>query len=577
LPGTYGVTYGSTYDNPGSGDEYDDVYSDLYGGGGGAWSFDSVISHLPVPLAVTLETARATRRITKLCGGVQFRTVVPGGFASATVQLQHPLILQPDEIAHFADLTVSDTRSGEVIWQGRVEDLNRVASGDGQIWELSAIGPSSHAQDRTAQYILVDTREDQWTPSPANAKNAEVGTDSDANGTPVIKLGAPEGAVVTNAFNAEMYYDGLYIAGQVLGRTRFGWDGGRIDGDFLVRLITNTDLVGGTVVESVGLTTTGTVWQDVTVTDIPAGQNVVYFRLDCATGKTVLPDTWVIAVPTVRARLKNKAGTDITTGYTLDTVYPYEVVEDLLGRLLPLYDGTNAAVTQTFTAIDQLAYSDGATPAQVLEDLMTFEPGMYWAAWEKTAVNKDRFEWRPWPLSPRYEATILDGFESPSSAAELYNSVTVRYVANQTRRRQVKRTQVVDVLTAAGITREGFIDLGDEVASSANAIAAGDAFLEEHKNPINAATLTIARPIFDREYGRHVSPWQIRPGHLIRVRGVQPEVDWLNTARNGQTIFRIVGVDGNSDGSATLELDAFTPSMARHLTNLPRKRPTRKR
>lgn len=532
---------------------------------------------LPVPLGVTLETSRTNRRITKLCGGVQFRTVVPGGFASATVRLQHPLVLQPDEIAHFADLTISDTRNGEIVWQGRVEDLNRQAGGDGQIWELSAIGPSAHAQDRTAQYILVDTRVDQWTEAPANSKNAETGTDTDANGTPCIKLGAPEGAVVASTWNAEMWYDGMAISGQRVARTEFRWDGGRVDADFQVRVLTHLDF--GTVFapSQQTLTTTSTTFADVIGGDLQDETNYISFRLDCLTGKTVLADTWVIAIPTIRARLVTKAGVDIMSGYSLNTIYPYEVVEDLLGRLLPLYDGANASVTQTFTAIDQLAYSDGVTPAQVLEDLMAFEPGMYWAAWERTAVNKYRFEWRAWPLTPRYEATIFDGFDSPSSAAELYNAVTVRYVASATRRRQVRRTQFVSSLAAAGITREAFIDLGDEAASSANATAIGDAFLAEHAAPVNAARLTVARPVFDRDRGRSVQPWEIRPGYIIRVRGVQPEIDFLNTARNGSTIFRVVAVDASSDGSATLELDAFPPSMARALVNLPRTRPGRRR
>lgn len=531
---------------------------------------------LPVPLGVTLETARTNRRITRLCGGVQFRTVVPGGFASATVRLQHPLVLQPDEVAHFADLTISDTRTGEIAWQGRVEDLNRVASSDGQIWELSAIGPSAHAQDRTAQYIIVDTRVDQWATSAQNAKNAEVGTDTDAAGNAVIKLGAPEGAVVATTWNAEMFYDGLYFAGQELARTYFGWGAGRSDADFLVRAITNLDDVTnppGTavVISSQTLATGGVIYTDVLGGDITNGHNILAFRLDCANGpKTVLADTWAIAIPKVLARRKTKAGVDITSGYTDDFVYPYQVVEDLLGRLLPLYDGVNASIEQTFTTIDQLAYSDGATPAQVLEDLITFEPGMYWAAWEKTAVNKYRFEWRAWPLTPRYEATIADGFESPSTAAELYDSVVVRYVASATRRRQHRLVQSVPVLALAGITREAFIDLGDEIASSANAVAIAAAFLEEHKNPTNAATLTVARPVFDRDRGRHVQPWEIKPGHLIRVRGVQPEIDWLNTSRNGQTIFRVVAVDASSDGSASLELDTFAPSVARSLATRPR-------
>jgi hypothetical protein len=540
---------------------------------------------LPVPLAITLETIRAHRRITRLCSGVQFRSVVPGGFASATVSLQQPLMLMPDEINYFADLTVTDTRNGSVVWAGRVEDLNRVASNNGEIWDLSAIGPSAHAQDRTAQYIIVDTRVDQWQVSKVSSKNAICEQTTDSPGNPVIKLGAPEAAVVTNAFQAEMYYDGLFIAGQHLGRSQIGWDGGRIDSTWLVRTISqendpaNAPGTAFLLGENTLTTAPNQFHIDVVVSQIPNGHQLIFFRLDCANGQTVPAGAWVVAIPKIRARLKDKTGADVLTGYSLNTVYPHEVVEDLLGRLLPLYDGAKAEVTTTFTTIDQMAYSDGATPAQVLEDLMTLEAGMYWAAWQKTATNKYWFEWRPWPTTIRYDATIYDGFESPSSASELYNSVVVRYVESAVRRKQLRLTQEVESLAEAGITREGFIDLGDEITSAANATAAGNAFLADHFEPANAATLTVARPILDRDTGRYVQPWELRPGNLIRVRGIQPNVDWLNPApgRNGVTIFRVVAVEASSDGTATLELDAFTPTMARALVNLPRVRPKRRR
>lgn len=529
---------------------------------------------LPVPLAVTLDTARASRRITRLCGGVEFRSVAPGGFASATVSLQHPLVLQPDELEFFADLTITDTRNGETVWQGRVEDLNRSAGSDGQIWGLAGIGPSAHARDRTVQLIYVDTRVDQWRTSFDNNRLSTVGTDTDLAGNSVIKVSAPENAAIDASFNSEMYYDGLFFADQTLSRLVFHWDGGNNDADWLVRVITRPS-VGGTptVVASVGLTTTGGTLTDVIGSDIPDGDSFVFFRLDSTATQTVSPETWAIAIPTVRSRLKDKSGNDLTTGYTSDTIFSSAVVEDLLGRLLPMYDGANANVELAVYHIDQLAYSDGVTPAQVLDDLMAFEPAFYWAAWEKNpATGKYRFEWRGWPTVPRYDATIFDGFDSPASAAELYNAVTVRLVKHSTRRQQVRLTQTVPALTAAGITREGFLDLGDEISSPANATQMATSFLAEHAAPVNAARVTVARPILDRDTGRQVYPWEIRPGHLIRVRGVQPQIDFSNNARNGVTIFRIIGVDVSNDGTASLELDAYTPSVARHLGILNRAR-----
>jgi hypothetical protein len=94
--------------------------------------------------------------------------------------------------------------------------------------------------------------------------------------------------------------------------------------------------------------------------------------------------------------------------------------------------------------------------------------------------------------------------------------------------------------------------------------------LAEHATPPNAGTLTIARPIYDHERGRMVDPWEIRPGNLIRVRGIQPNPNSLNvTDRDGVTVFQIVGTDyDTSSASATLELDSYSPTVARALAAL---------
>ena len=63
-----------------------------------------------------------------------------------------------------------------------------------------------------------------------------------------------------------------------------------------------------------------------------------------------------------------------------------------------------------------------------------------------------------------------------------------------------------------------------------------------------------------------VDPWEIRPGHLIRVRGIQARQDALNaTSRDGETVFKVTAVDYSaSSASATVELDS-EPVTLSHL------------
>jgi hypothetical protein len=129
----------------------------------------------------------------------------------------------------------------------------------------------------------------------------------------------------------------------------------------------------------------------------------------------------------------------------------------------------------------------------------------------------------------------------------------------------------VQELTDAGLNREAFLDIGsDRSANDAN--QAGDVFLSEHKTPPNAGTLTVARPIVDLIGGGMVQPYEIRPGNLIRVRGVLPRVDSLNAQeRDGLTVFRIIGMQYRaSSGTAELELDSYPLTIAQALAALKR-------
>jgi hypothetical protein len=177
-----------------------------------------------------------------------------------------------------------------------------------------------------------------------------------------------------------------------------------------------------------------------------------------------------------------------------------------------------------------------------------------------------RFEWKAWPTTVRYVADVEDGYTAPSSAVELFNKVTVTGKDAEGLTRKVTRTQTVPELDAAELTREALIPLADELYTTTNAERVGDMFLAEHLTPLNAGSLTVARPIFDIAANRMVQPWEIRPGNLIRVGGIRPNIDSLNaTNRDGVAVFRLMAVEYDaSNAAATLELDS-RPRTVEHL------------
>lgn len=532
---------------------------------------------LPIPFTVRLQTARADRHIERDLRSLSLRSVVPGGFASAQFSLDRPLALQPDEIAYFGKVHVYDARNGSVVWSGRLEDPGRGVGADGQVWQIAAIGPSAYAQDRTVPYIVVDSAFDRWKQNHESKRVSQASQEEFDDETPAMVLKFNPGTAANTNDHCVIVYRHIWYANQKIARIRLSWDNGATVADTLWqnRIGTGVDTGGQTIRRSSGWSTTPVVVQ-ASVGDgtfpIPVGQNVATLRIT-RTGANLTTsaagDAWGrftgIFIRTIQM---NADGTEITTPYTISTVRAHWVVNDLLGRLLTEYDGADAEVSTASTyEIVQMAYPDGITPGGVLDDLMLFEPTFYWAAWEPNSAGKHHFEWREWPTHVRYEADVVDGFDSPGSAAELYNRVTVRWLNEWGFARPRILTQAVPALDDAGLIREAFIDISNEVGSGADATKVGEQFLAEHASPPNAGTLTVARPIYDHDRGASVMPWEIRPGHLIRVRGVRPSVNSLNaTARDGVTVFRVVSVDyDTASASARLELDSFAPTVARAL------------
>lgn len=539
-----------------------------------------------MPLSVRLVTSRGEKHITLELRDLSFRDVAIGGWASARMSLDRPLITQPDEIIYYGRVLIYNTRSAQVVWEGRLEDPGRGVRSDGQIWDLTAMGPAARVADNPQPLFYADTTlsSERWARDDLNSQPAwdlDVG-----GGNNRITMTVARGTVAVTGGELRAENESLRGAGLLLGRVGFAWDAGVTDANWLVRCVTSPD--GGATQHtaySASLTTTGAgiSCEAGGANAITAGDASVALKLIRITADQTVAndDTWIFfdGPVSVRMLLKNAAGVDITSGYSLPTVLASDVVKDLLGRMLGSYDGANAVVATTTYPIDQLAYPDGVDAARVLSDLLMLEPAYRWGAYESNAVGKHRFEWTLWPTQVRYEADVLDGFDSPGSAVDLYNGVQVRWREQSGQIRVTHRTAIVPILADAQLTREAIIDLGDNIGSTAAAIQVGDTFLADHTYPPNAGRLTVARPVLDLLTGRMTPPWEIKAGELIRVRGVLPRIDALNaSSRDGVTVFRVWSREYSAaSAAATLELDSYAPSTARALASLIADSTTRRR
>lgn len=526
-----------------------------------------------VPLAVRLTTAQADVLLVAEVRDVSFRSVIPGGYASATVSLDRPLNQAVPEIALYAKLRIYDTRDGATVWEGRVEDPGRSAGGDGQIWQITAIGPSAHARDETFPYVPIDTSFQHFEKFGGSLNSANVSTGTHATAGDGVKVQFSGGIAVSapvyvSAYTVQFRDAGLQLAS--VSAVATGGGSGEWDMRMYVYGPSGAQLVDNNLLQTSPIFYRGTVGSD-----FSAGQTMLHLRMD-RTGGVTQPDDnaytfWSDVC--IRSTLVTEEGVAVTD-YSQDYVLSSEVIQDLVGRHLPMYDGYDAYIEITSTQITQLAYPDGTTAHDVFQDLMAREGAYYWASWESLPNGKFRFEWRPWPTSVKWEADVIDGFDSPGSAADLYNAVTVRWKDSLGRAQSTRVTSTVADLDAAGLDRDAEIDMGQETGTAAAALAAGQVFLAEHALPTNRGRLTVARPILDLERGMMVDPWQIRPGGLIRVRGVHARADALNAiGRDGATVFRIVATSFNAnDGTAELELDADAISTTRAIAALQQRR-----
>lgn len=532
---------------------------------------------LNVPLTVRVLTSRAARAITADLRDLWFRETAVGGFAAARLSLDRPLATEPDEIAYYGQVSIN--AGSTVIWEGDLEDPGRSASGDGQVWDLVAMGPAAQTRDRVVPLIYVDKtlsdlrRSDNITPGGTNSVTEDPGIGSgDA-----LVLQLPSGLPLVTNSRVAVRYLRCTESGQKIARVDYAWDAGRTSASLKVELILRTAGGGSDVPRTQTFSTAGDVLAPKEIgTDWTSGRDIAEFRIIWVGGGVTVADdiTWAsIRDITVVATRYDKSGNELVTaaGYSANTVLASEVVADLLGRLLPGFDGANASIATTSYAITQLAYPDGVDAARVLEDLMRLEPGYRWAAGRRNpSTGKYSFIWTQWPTTVRYEADVTDGYGAPGSADGLYNAVTVRWKDSKGLIKATSRTSTVPVLTAASRTRTGFLDLGDNIGSLAEAQQAGDQWLADRQYPPNAGRLTIARPILDHVTGRMVQPYEIEPGYLIRVRGILPRIDALNaTARDGVTVFRIWAKEyWASKAAAELELDSYPASTARALATL---------
>jgi hypothetical protein len=542
-----------------------------------------------IPLAVRVKNTRYDGLVTGyLHGGVKFTKTDPGGFRSASFTVSQRLGFRSDMIQPYSRIYIYNKLNGDTVFEGDVSHPGRSVSDSGELLEVLVEGGVERLNDWAGARIYVDREMTSWIrrdQDTVTAGSINAGEDRGGSGEDALTLGLPTDLTAKPNDRVNAGYWRIREAGQQIGRINYSWDGGHNAVSWLVRLLVTPP---STVVRSQPLQVAGAGGSGAVVGGgIPVGANVAYLQLiwDGAanTSTGTLDTVWVsILDPVIVARMKLKDGTYKTGGYT-DGVRAYEVWEDMLGDMLAsTFDGPNAQIaTGSAYVIQQLAFPDGVTPMQVADELMKYEPSCtYIVGPSYPGTDKYTLKWMTRTNDVRYEfITWTDNYSAGAQPVAQYNVAVSRWRTPSGLARFTTTVQSIPEMTAADRTRRFFQDLGEETSNHSNALVANATALDEHRFPQNGGNITVSREVVDLYTGRRVQPYEIEPGYMCRIVGINPSRDALNNnPRNGSTLCRIVSTDYDADShSVSIDLDSVPWSMYRAIAAARKTKPTPQR
>lgn len=573
---------------------------------------------IPVPLGVRLYNnwGRAFDvYVTKWVENIEFRSVIPGGFASATITLHNfdgDLFSQYSRL--FTRVQIIDN-SQEIVWEGRIEDARRQEEANS--WELGCLGSMVIASDINAPIWFIDYSLQAWHTIPSDPHGVEVDEQNR-----IIRI-TPETSLLHNAGDI----DGFGPWATFYGGQRTGTQIGRFDCTYGGNYGSNVVRTGMWIHEvfnnSFDSNVDNTAWNAPTVrkinkivTDWAATQDstLVAMHVDTTTAASFTGRGAFIQNPHVHLLRMDEYGNELKTAadYPDAFITVPRVIKDVIGRFLVKgWDRYDLATpfaghcdprrvfidtTATKTMLT-LTYYDGATAADIFTDLMLVQPDAYWAFWESNykattdAANEGRFrfEWRKWSTRINYRASVADGIEEQPDGSPVYNfvfycwnldyidvSMTVEsqgHAFDGGNNHDLLSAQVTRSLTVINETPLGLTD--NWGPGNTAALADANDIMYRSATPKNTGTLTVKRPIHCWDPGtvageggvsRMMNPWEIRPGKIVQIYDLPPlsqmnNVGALGTNQlplyeRGNTIYRVVATTYNSaENSCVMELD----------------------
>lgn len=534
---------------------------------------------VPIPLGVRIydRLGNVDMWVTRWVTDLQYRSVVPGGFASASFTLHVPQHMYPVAAAWsarapriplvqlFNRVQVVDLRSGEIAWEGRIDSAARV-SDDGFAWDIGCAGAMIAATDITRPVFYADSSLDSWKENPQYS--GQVFDYSRIDSGPTLQVGMTAGQTWTTTLALQAFIHNLcYATNQYLARFSATYGGSA------------PSATGGTSISvraDVYTPSTGSIQTGVDVTAFGGGPTrkanpvggtnsfsstvaqAIELSVYNSSGTTTCtipasnPGYGLIVNPVVITQRMDRTGTLITStsAYATDYVTVSQVVEDVLGRFLvggwtfssgaPLDNPSPGQVrssdafidTTDTTPITDLKFVDGASAADILNTLMTVQTDAYWAIWESKSgatnapdSNRYRFEWATWPAGWGYIASAISELDEQPDAGDVYNMVWYQYQGADSLRTQLTDTflqewwdfgdQTTAPLLRDRLTRGATVKR-DGITTNADVLAAQ--WIADNGREKNTGSVTVRGPIqlYDAGVGSYSGAGRMVDPWLIR-------------------------------------------------------------
>lgn len=519
--------------------------------------------------------------ITRVCPtDLQFDNTAPGGFGAMTCTIDWAEgDAPPDGLVVAAIAQVWDRRTGDIIWHGHVVDPGYLRTGAGASHQVACQGFHTVLQTSVLPLAYIDRDLGRWVDAKTFASgSAGIVDDISLTVQPddwvdpsksILQMDIPEGSKLDASTPTHLTMQ--YLApkyGPVGDIVRVqGTHDGTNDADYRIKVRTVNDLGNVT-----------------TVMDRTYAATQHAFRLTQGAGSwtttacRVLQLRWEWAGATDSAgavrdyflrwgnlavifQMVDRAGNDrapLTSSITVG-----DIVDDVIGRMLATKLDISARIESPDDLVEQAAWFEGVSAADVFDFLEDITPDYYWAVWApQLDRDEPRFEFRAWRGHPRYVLDQATKLTLAGGGDEIYNRAVVAFSAANDVPASVIVSGDVPELTAAGVTRTMQVDLtGEGPLTEATARRKGLAALASAGLQRTSGTAEVTAPVFDVREGRMIEPWEMRAGWSVVLTGGVLRADGGKAfsevgARDGRSTFRVTGVSYSAaTATATLDLD----------------------